>query len=259
MRCPLEFLTTPIPPSGVWDPIEVEHDTEQTLLIHREPWGSAPKSTELTWSLIEKDLKAGHLFELLGGEEEARALWRTKVAAGKFGVVCAEGRKPRLIGDGTVSGTKAASQISEVRLPNLESVQRFVSANSGTSWTAWTWDVRGAHKLVKVARDEQGFQCFTFQGRWFVYRCCYFGARWSAFWFSRAGSFILRLLHRFFYIAHAAFLYVDDCFLSATQSRRITLGLLWYHVSLRIGCASVLGKIIVGPKVHLVGMAVRLA
>jgi hypothetical protein len=36
--------------------------------------------------------------------------------------------------------------------------------------------------------------------------------------------------------------------LSATQSRRITLGLLWYHVSLRIGCASVLGKLSLGQK-----------
>ena len=99
-----EVPITPIPPSGVRDPIEVDHDIEQTLLIHREPWGSASKSPELTWSLIEKDLQAGHLFELLGGEEKARALWRTKVAAGKFGVVCAEGRKLRLIGDGTVFG-----------------------------------------------------------------------------------------------------------------------------------------------------------
>ena len=113
-------ILTSIPLSGAWAPIEVGHGIEQTLLVHCEPCGSALKSLELTWSLTQKDLSAGHLFELHGGEEEARARFGTNVAAGQFGVVCAEGRKPRLIGDGRVSGTKDGSQISEqVRLPNL--------------------------------------------------------------------------------------------------------------------------------------------
>ena len=56
------------------------------------------------------------------------------VELGKFGVICAEGRKLRLIGDGSVSGTKEVSEVfRKVLLPNLESVQRFVSASSGTS------------------------------------------------------------------------------------------------------------------------------
>ena len=40
-------ILTPIAPSGVWDPIEVEHDMGQTLLIHREPWGSALNAPNL--------------------------------------------------------------------------------------------------------------------------------------------------------------------------------------------------------------------
>ena len=37
--------------------------------------------------------------KLPGGDDEARARWGNRVAAGKLGVVHAPGRKPRLIGD----------------------------------------------------------------------------------------------------------------------------------------------------------------
>ena len=70
--------------------------------------------------------------------------------------------------------------------------------------------VRGAHKLVPVRFEEQGFSCFVYSGQWYVYPCCYFGCKWAAYWFSRVGSFLLRHLHQFIYISHAAFLYVDD-------------------------------------------------
>ena len=84
-------------------------------ILNRSCWctanlGSAHKCPETTWELIDKALRAGHLRELVGGEAEARLLWGKRVAAGKFGVVYAEGRKPRLIGDGTVSRTKDACQ-----------------------------------------------------------------------------------------------------------------------------------------------------
>lgn len=55
---------------------------DQDLMIHYEPWGSANKTRDLTWSLIQKDLDAGHLVELPGGEAEARAKWGQNVAAG---------------------------------------------------------------------------------------------------------------------------------------------------------------------------------
>ena len=204
-------IDEPITPSGVWEVISEDVAVDAELLVHYEPWGSALKSPELTWQLIQKDLDAGHLVKIPGGEQEARARWGSKLAAGKFGVVTAEGRKPRLIGDGTVSGTKDASKIPEkVHLPNLEAVQRFLSRNQGQDWTALSFDVRGAHKLVKVAEGQQGYSCFIFDNRWFHYNCCYFGARWSAYWFSRVGSFILRHLHLWIRIAHGAFLYVDD-------------------------------------------------
>ena len=68
----------------------------------------------------------------------------------------------------------------------------------------------GAHKLVNVVPAEQGLSCFVVQGRWFAYRSCYFGCRWAAYWFSRVGAFLVRHCHRFLWVKHGLFIYVDD-------------------------------------------------
>ena len=98
-----------------------------------------------------------------------------------------------------------------MRLPTFESVQRFMSLTQpGECWGALNFDVRGAHKLVKVAPAEQGLSCFVVKGRWFAYRSCYFGCRWAAYWFSRVGAFLVRHCHQFLWVKHGFFLYVDD-------------------------------------------------
>ena len=63
----------------------------------------------LTLELLNKDIQAGSVAELHGGLAEAQARWGDRLAAGKLGVVRAQGRKARLIGDGTVSGANSAS------------------------------------------------------------------------------------------------------------------------------------------------------
>ena len=70
--------------------------------------------------------------------------------------------------------------------------------------------MRGAHKLCLVGEPEQGYSCFVFEGRWCAYRSCYFGCKWAAFWFARVGAWLVRQLHRFIWIKHGLFLYVDD-------------------------------------------------
>ena len=50
------------------------------------------------------------------------------VAAGKLGIAKPPGKKPCLIGDGTVSGANGCSRILEkTRLPTFESLQQFAS------------------------------------------------------------------------------------------------------------------------------------
>ena len=81
------------------------------------------------------------------------------MVSGKLGVVRVPGRKPRLIGDGSISGANAASRIQEqVRLPGLHCIQRFLSLPEaeGLGWVAFSFDVAGAHKQVLVKEEEQG-------------------------------------------------------------------------------------------------------
>ena len=85
-----------------------------------------------------KDVSAGFAYILPGGAAEAVQKWGSNVAAGRLGVVQAPGRKPRLIGDGSISGANRACIIPEkARLPGLSSVQRFLSeSGSGSAWVA---------------------------------------------------------------------------------------------------------------------------
>ena len=180
--------------------------------MHTEPWRSAADDPELTLERLLQDVAKGHAFELQGGEQEARQRWQHLVAAGKLGISQPPGKKPRLLGDGSISGSNSRSCIREtVSLPTLECIRRLLSLfPAGDEWCAFSFDVRGAHKLVLVRDDEEGLSCFVLKGRWFVYRTCYFGCKWAAYWFSRVGGFLVRNLHRFIWVAHALLRYSDD-------------------------------------------------
>lgn len=158
--------------------------------------------------------------QLPGGESAARVRWGDRLAAGKFGLVTTPGKKPRLVGDGTISGANGRSRILEkVRLPSLDSAQRFISsAPAEQVWSALSFDVRGARKLVRVREDEQGYSCFVFEWEWYFYRSCFFGCNWAAYWFARVGSYFVRLLHRWIWLQHGLFLYVDDGLVLLPQS-----------------------------------------
>ena len=167
----------PIEASGVWQPLSDPAPPDEDLSdlsIHTSPWQSGLDNEDLTLSLMMKDVEAGFAFELPGGEAAARQRWGNNVAAGKLGISHPPGKKPRLTGDGTVYGANPACRILEkVRLPTLESIQRFLSSSAvGQRWAAFSFDVRGAHKLVRVRESEQGLSCFVVKSRWFVYRSC---------------------------------------------------------------------------------------
>jgi hypothetical protein len=206
-------VVSPIPFSAIWEPSEPAPNLDlDDLSIHLQPWRSGLDREDLTLELMLKDVAAGHAYELIGGEAEARQRWGDLVAGGKLGIAQPPGKKPRLIGDGTISGANHHCVIEgKVRLPTFESVQRFMSLSGpDVQWGALSFDVRGAHKLVNVSPAEQGLSCFVVQGRWFVYRSCYFGCRWAAYWFSRVGAFLVRHCHRFLWVQHGLFIYVDD-------------------------------------------------
>ena len=156
-----------------------ETDPPEELLVHLEPWRSGSEDPALTKQLLQKRIDGGHLFELPGGQAAARSRWGKNLAAGKLGH--AAGKKPRLIGDGSASGANARCR-KKSAFPGSSAQSR---QGLPGQWTALCFDVRGAHKLVKVREDEQGLSCFVLDGKWYCYRSCYFGCRWAAFWFSR--------------------------------------------------------------------------
>eukprot|EP00435_Cladocopium_sp_Y103_P046226 s1410_g13.t1 len=202
-----------IAPSGIWDEVAVADTEDVDLDIHLSPWPSGLADVELTKALIMKDVNAGHAFILQGGADEARQRWGTHVAAGRLGVVQASGRKPRLIGDGSISGANRACKIPErTRLPGLHGVQRFLSLPeaAGEAWMAFSFDVAGAHKQILIREADQGLTCFVLEDCWYVYRSCYFGAKFSAYWWARTGAWLTRMLHKFIYLRHGFWLYVDD-------------------------------------------------
>ena len=66
------------------------------------------------------------------------------------GRVLALGKKPRLIGDGSISGANAASRVLEkVRLPSLHAVQRFMCVP--TAVPSLPWPESGLKKALTMA------------------------------------------------------------------------------------------------------------
>ncbi len=47
--------------------------------------------------MIEDETKSHYMFEVKGGEAEARRLWGNKVSIGKLGIVSVPGEKYRLV------------------------------------------------------------------------------------------------------------------------------------------------------------------
>ena len=102
-------IAQPILPSGVWEKKAEPVAVEQDLRVRLEPWRSASDNLPLAKQLVMEDVVAGHAFVIHGGEAEARERWGDRVAAGKLGVVQLPGKKPRFVGDGSISGANAAS------------------------------------------------------------------------------------------------------------------------------------------------------
>ena len=65
--------------------------------------------------------------------------------------------------------------------------------------------------FVKVKHSEQGTLLFEAEGKLFHYTACHFGAKFSAYWWSRLGALITRIAHELLApFPHRMWLYVDD-------------------------------------------------
>lgn len=208
-----------MPRSFIWPPKPSSTDTVPDLEICDKNWKGANEDPELTWELINDEIHNGWVAELTGGIQEAKQRWK-HIAVGKLNVVHSAGRKPRLVMDSSCCGVNHRCRLPETMiLPTVDDVRNsFSERDVGGNWLGFSLDIRAAHKQIRLLPEEQGLVIFSFQSRFFYYKVAHFGGRFSAFWWSRLGALLLRVLHRFIHQQHRAFLYVDDLFLLAPSS-----------------------------------------
>ena len=182
------------------------------LSVHWTNWQTAESQPELTEELVQEEIEKGWLICFPGNLEDAKREYPLGVAVGKLSIATSDTRPPRLVVDFTVSGTNHNCDIPEhQQLPSAKDVVRsFPLRGHNEELGAMGLDVRAAHKLCVLHHSHRGLVGFSFKGRLYFYKVCPFGARFSAWWWARLGSFFTRLIHQFIYTAHALFLFVDD-------------------------------------------------
>ena len=202
-----------IPPSNIW------HSTEQVaetspLQIHLDNWRSAEDDPLLLEQLVQAELDANWLQEY-PSLDAIQQEWGTDVALGKLALVKADGRKARLVLDSTICKTNNNCNVTEhTECPTLHSVRSaFPLRGRCGPMAGFILDIHAAHKTIRVKREERGLLALRVKDRYFVYKTCPFGATFSAYWFSRLGSFFVRTWHELLHIKHALWLFVDDLLL----------------------------------------------
>ena len=110
-----------------------------------------------------------------------------------------------------------------VAMPSASDVQRtFLHEDCFAQLFALSLDFKAAHKCVKVKYSDQGTLLLQHRGKLYHYTVCHFGARFSAYWWQRTGSLVLRCIHALLCShPHKEWLYVDDllALLRRAQSR----------------------------------------
>ena len=176
-------------------------------------WAQAERDPALLRSFLDKEIEAGHVAPLSGERAAAAKHWPQGIAIGKLNIVMAEGRDPRLVLDSTICKANTLCRIPEhVALPSAHEVMKsFQHRDAFGQWIALALDFKAAHQTVKVKHSEQGTQLFEVEGKLFHYTVCHFGAKFSAYWWSRLGAMITRTAHKLLAEhPHRMWLYVDD-------------------------------------------------
>ena len=211
---------TPILPSNYFPEQPIPDDFDPPLLtVHHTNWMSAEESPDVVMPLIQKEVDEGWVSKFDGTLEEAQSFFVHGLAVGKLGLAISDSRPPRLVLDSTVCGVNPQCVMPEkATLPTIRDVQRsFPLRGKPCGLAGASFDVRSAHKRIAVHPKYRGHLCFQFQSQLFYYRVCPFGAVFSAHFWARLGGIFLRLFHRFCWLSHAAFLYVDDMFMFQDQ------------------------------------------
>ena len=206
----------PIDPSGVWRPTRKRRRSASLQLQWCDGnWLTAEQEPETAQRIIESDVKKGLAERWHGTFEDARAEWPQGVAKGKLGLAKQMGKDDRLTGDCTVAGVNPGCFFPEdAENPTPAELSDALSSNSADvgapRLAQFSLDIAGAHKTLRVRKYDQGLQFFEVAGVLYRWLVCHFGAAYSAWWWSRCGAMIMRLIHRLVWRYHFGFCFVDD-------------------------------------------------
>ena len=253
--------------SGVWPRCDVADDDE---FLHASPelhlcehnHISAVRDERKVRELVQQEVAEGYMEHIPGGRSEVDARFpEGSLAIGKLGLVSRRGKKDRLIGDSKASGASPASRFEErAEVPRVfhvsESLCMFASweyskgrRDSGDpraeDWVLFSMDVKNAHKSIRTAPDDIGFAVFHIMNQWFVYLVNHFGAKWSAYWWSRLGALLMRVFHFILRHCHVGVVYVDDFLFLLLRSAHLPM------VAILLALAQVLGVRLSWSKLRL--------
>ena len=210
------FSAEPIPASGVWrSKPKAEVAARLDLINHTANWKTARDDKGTVWEQVKKLVNSEKVTILPGGYKEAVTRWgRENVACGKLSL----GKGGRLIGDS--SCTMVNMNFETEDKPEVPGVYDMKCIGDGNPsylgrLTSFVLDFKGAHLIMLLHPDDYGkalFMCHDDKDRvvYFYFTNCHFGARYSAYYWSRLSALTHRLLHVFLWIAHASLIYVDD-------------------------------------------------
>ena len=207
-----------IPKSHVFIPTSApDSDADVSgLQVCESNWKGARDNPAELQSLLQQEIDNGWLEELTLSQAQQR--WGEHLAVGKLNVVFQHNGKSRLIMDGSISGANQSCHINErYNLPSIQDVRAaYPLRESASEVSAFSLDVKAAHKSIRIRERDRGLVGIkTEDDRYFWYKVCPFGTSFSALWWQRLSSWIVRALHLLLYIAHTLTMFVDD--LLATQ------------------------------------------
>ena len=206
-----------------------------------------------TWWL--KNWKKAGFTNNPGSLEDVQLEFGDKLAIGRLGLALSETRPPRLVVDSSGCGVNNRCSIPErTTLPSAQDIMRvYPLRNTTDSLMGFSLDIKSAHKLVVIRESDRGLLGFTLDETIYFYKVAPFGATFTAFHWTRLGSFILRCIHFLLWWSHAGFLYVDDFFFIFPEK------VAWVMASLCCILAQVLNipiswrKTEFGPRVQWIG------
>ena len=184
------------------------------LAICQGNWQGAESDPASLQELIQAEEDAGFVREFPSLEAAQSYFGADRVAVGRVNIVHSHGKKPRLVVDSSVCHTNQACRVPEKSsLPSLADVRSaFPLRQDIEEASAFSADIRAAHKTVRIREKDQGLLGFRQQERLLFYKVAPFGAVFSSHWFARVGGLVC--------FTSLSFSYMCSCF---TQTRPSSL------------------------------------